>query len=411
MLPIVGIVCPETLVGNKLKSFLILSMKYIILTLLLSSFVAQAQKSVMVNSQGVVVYPDNATIAVNSLTGKTNVNADLEIRSSVQPNGEPNDILIEATDGDQDGGDVIIRAGEGAETDGSVIINDRIIVSAFDTSIEGNLDVEGEITSFGFSTTGGLVECFDLTVTGLSTFNTVAYTYTFWTESGQLTASSYNYADATGDNLDFSLPDPAGYPVGITPIISIKRMDMTANTITITPDAGTIDGLASINIIPFRAYTFAHNRTNWFSVGDAVGRGTANTILAMDASGNSSVFKDLVVLPPFQVINSDTQIKIQSISTNAILLTSAVSPYEVAEEDGFMKIDTTAGNVEAILPPPSSFMPLKEYIVKKIVAANTVTVSTAGAETIDGAATDTLTTQWTARTYISDGTNWFIIGN
>jgi hypothetical protein len=42
-------------------------------------------------------------------------------------------------------------------------------------------------------------------------------------------------------------------------------------------------------------------------------------------------------------------------------------------------------------------------------AAQNITVDTQGGETIDGNATDTLNVNYQSRTYISDGTNWFII--
>lgn len=48
--------------------------------------------------------------------------------------------------------------------------------------------------------------------------------------------------------------------------------------------------------------------------------------------------------------------------------------------------------------------------VKKVDASvNAVTVTTPGAETIDGAATYVISTQWTSRDFVSDGTNWYLV--
>lgn len=54
-------------------------------------------------------------------------------------------------------------------------------------------------------------------------------------------------------------------------------------------------------------------------------------------------------------------------------------------------VDTTAGNVTLNLPPARDMSGHCVY-VKKVVAANTVTIDPSGAELIDGAATFAFTT-------------------
>jgi hypothetical protein len=50
--------------------------------------------------------------------------------------------------------------------------------------------------------------------------------------------------------------------------------------------------------------------------------------------------------------------------------------------------------------------------VKRVNAgANNVTIDPFGAETIDGAATLALTTQWAKAQFISNGTAWFVIAS
>lgn len=66
-----------------------------------------------------------------------------------------------------------------------------------------------------------------------------------------------------------------------------------------------------------------------------------------------------------------------------------------------------AGGITVKLPAPSSG---KMVIVKKIdSAAGVVTVSQNSTETIDGAASKALYYQYETLTFVSDGTNWFII--
>lgn len=51
----------------------------------------------------------------------------------------------------------------------------------------------------------------------------------------------------------------------------------------------------------------------------------------------------------------------------------------------------------------------KVFYIKKIAAANILTIDTTGGQTIDGAATVAVTTQWTSYTLVSDGANWLVI--
>jgi len=60
--------------------------------------------------------------------------------------------------------------------------------------------------------------------------------------------------------------------------------------------------------------------------------------------------------------------------------------------------------------PSAAICEGRVYVVKRLNAgANAVTVTPAGAETIDGAATAVLGAQYAAVMIQSDGANWFII--
>lgn len=73
----------------------------------------------------------------------------------------------------------------------------------------------------------------------------------------------------------------------------------------------------------------------------------------------------------------------------------------------FLECDSTNGNFTVTLPAATRVHDM-EITLKKVVAANTVTVNTLGG-TIDGAATTTLVAQWASKTLYSDGDNWYII--
>jgi len=79
----------------------------------------------------------------------------------------------------------------------------------------------------------------------------------------------------------------------------------------------------------------------------------------------------------------------------------------IASDRDCVLADASTAALTITLPSPTANA---EVIVKKIDAtANTVTISPAATETIDGATSLVLDTQYEAYHLISDGTNWFIV--
>ena len=81
----------------------------------------------------------------------------------------------------------------------------------------------------------------------------------------------------------------------------------------------------------------------------------------------------------------------------------------VQSGDYLMLCDATGGAITMTLPP-AALVPGRIYVFKRINSgANAVVVDGYAAETIDGAATYTLSAQWNSVTIMSNGTAWFII--
>lgn len=79
------------------------------------------------------------------------------------------------------------------------------------------------------------------------------------------------------------------------------------------------------------------------------------------------------------------------------------------EADKVVLVDASAAPVTISLPTAASARN-RQYTVKKVdSSANAVTVDPSGAETIDDAATLVISTQYTSRTFKSDGTEWWIL--
>jgi len=75
-------------------------------------------------------------------------------------------------------------------------------------------------------------------------------------------------------------------------------------------------------------------------------------------------------------------------------------------------IGVNRAGIVTITLPTAQLRPGRIYTVKDesgAAATNNITVATEGAETIDGSATDTISTNYGAKDYYSDGTNWFTV--
>ena len=88
---------------------------------------------------------------------------------------------------------------------------------------------------------------------------------------------------------------------------------------------------------------------------------------------------------------------------------SVTATGNVVSGDYLLICDATAGAITMTLPP-AALVPGRIYVFKRINSgANAVIVDPSGAETIDGAATYTLSAQWNSVTIMSNGTAWFTI--
>jgi hypothetical protein len=88
---------------------------------------------------------------------------------------------------------------------------------------------------------------------------------------------------------------------------------------------------------------------------------------------------------------------------------SVTATGNVVSGDYLIIADATAGAITMTLPP-AALVPGRIYAFKRINAgANNVVVDGYASETIDGATTYTLSSQWAGVTVMSNGTAWFII--
>lgn len=84
-------------------------------------------------------------------------------------------------------------------------------------------------------------------------------------------------------------------------------------------------------------------------------------------------------------------------SINSRIVSSATT---LTENDDIVLVTTSGGSVTITLPP-AALVPGVEFRIKKMSAANTVTIDGNGSETIDGSATFAFTTQYQSVTVTS----------
>jgi len=91
------------------------------------------------------------------------------------------------------------------------------------------------------------------------------------------------------------------------------------------------------------------------------------------------------------------------------VVVTKTSTYTATDDDDVILCDATSG-VFTIDLPTAVGRSGKSYVIKKIDStANAITVDGDSGETIDGATTSSLSSQWDYLTIVSDGTNWMEI--
>jgi hypothetical protein len=162
----------------------------------------------------------------------------------------------------------------------------------------------------------------------------------------------------------FTINLPAAATVGNTFRIWIKKVDVTTNAVTI--NAVTIDGQTNFELNDYNDFVgLQSNGSNWYLISSQV-RGT-------------TLAKSLAYT---LTLNDNTKLVLADASGGAFNLTL---PSAVAVGRGY-----------AIA------------IKKTDATTNGVTLVTAGAETIDGAASYVISSQFNSVNIVTDGTNWFI---
>lgn len=147
------------------------------------------------------------------------------------------------------------------------------------------------------------------------------------------------------------------------------------------------------------------------------GLGNSNSVTAVFQSlgGNSNVILldsgECRIKGPVVVGNSSTAAisNLESLSSFGSGITNVTTNTTLNSNHYTVLCDATSGNITITLPTAVSSLG-RIYNIKKIDASvNTVTIDGNGAELIDGATTNVLTTQWDTKQIQSNSSAWYVI--
>jgi hypothetical protein len=124
---------------------------------------------------------------------------------------------------------------------------------------------------------------------------------------------------------------------------------------------------------------------------------TPNTLIERDVNGDAYV-KTLYA----------TTVRNSGAAYRAI--TSKSAGFTVDDTEEFITVDSTSADVTVALPA-AAVSTGKKITIKKLVAAHNVIIDGNASETIDGATTLTLSSQYAVKTLVCDGTQWWVMGS
>lgn len=176
---------------------------------------------------------------------------------------------------------------------------------------------------------------------------------------------------------------------------------LTSGTLMSTPEAGAIEFLTDRYYV---TQTTSTTRKVLAAFDDT--SGATGDVYYRDASG---YFVRLGIGATGQVLTVASGLPAwgQGIFATS---TKTGTTYTISNTDTVIIADATSNAVTITLPAASTMTGYRFYIKRKDnVTANAVTIARTGADTIDGATSQTLNAQYTSATVVSDGSNWYII--
>ncbi len=194
--------------------------------------------------------------------------------------------------------------------------------------------------------------------------------------------------------------------------ITVRAGSATAGTAPIKLTSGTVMTAAETGAVEF------NNDSLYFTI--TTGTVRKKVALYDDSSGatgdlyyrdNSGYFTRIPVGATGKTLRVASGIPTWSdVDTNQNLATvTKISSYTITGTDVVIFADAASGNTTITLPLAASFSGYSFYVKRIDSSANTCVVGRSGSDTLDGATTFSLDSQYFSVRVISNGSNWYII--
>lgn len=316
----------------------------------------------------------------------------------------------------------------GATTDNSVVRFDGttgLLIQDSQVTIDdsGNMIIAGDLTVNGTTTTvnSATLDVTDANITVNNNGNDASAEGAGLTIERTGTDGSFIYADACVTKFKVGA---LGSEIEVVDISSVQ----TLTNKTIDADNNTILDIANANIATAAAIQFSKMesltasrmlRTNGSGVVEATGvsidgsdqiTGLAGLQFTAGVNINGVLDEDDLVsdsataVPTQQSVKAYVDTEIQNVTFNVVSIN--LNTAAVVNRTYF--VDTSAA-VTITLPAPvaNGFIRVKDE--NGNANTNNITVNPNGAETIDGAASFTMDSDFEAKNFVSDGTNWKVL--
>lgn len=139
------------------------------------------------------------------------------------------------------------------------------------------------------------------------------------------------------------------------------------------------------------------------------GSNTVTAFSVQNAAASNTIFNVDTTNSRVGILNAAPTSTLQVAGSFSLPISTKTANYTIVGTDHTILCDATSGSITITLPAVSTISG-RMYVIKKIDAtANTVTIDGNSSETIDGATTLVLTTQWETKTIQSNGSAWFVV--
>jgi len=138
------------------------------------------------------------------------------------------------------------------------------------------------------------------------------------------------------------------------------------------------------------------------------GLGLTNVAFPMGTDGSVAlVCEDFTVTKPDTLYVGNYEMYPNFLSGGEVK--TITTSYTATKDDYLFLLNPATGGMVLTLPDPTGLSG-KYFAVKKITAAHSVTIATTGTAKIDGADTHNISTNWAAHEIVTDGIDYFLMG-